>query len=132
MRTIAIITCAAFSCAAQGAALDLQHEIDAAAERGGGTVCVPVGEHEVKPFVLKQPCEEGLTLIGSLTPTRSANKNLSRKGSLDVNFLLQTIEGTKLFSVSTDSTGFFGVQMPDFNADAPSVMTVTNHKDKRI
>ena len=86
----------------------------------------------VEPFVLKQPCEEGLTLIGSLTPTRTANKSLAREGSLDINFLMQTIESTKMFSVSTDSTGFFGVQMPDFNADAPCIMTVTNRKDKRV
>jgi polygalacturonase len=46
----ALVACAG---AAQGAALDLQREIDAAAERGGGTVCVPVGEYEVKPFELK-------------------------------------------------------------------------------
>lgn len=45
-----VVACAS---AAHGAALDLQSEIDAAAERGGGTVCVPVGEHEVKPFELK-------------------------------------------------------------------------------
>lgn len=38
---------------AQGAMLDLQPQIDAAAARGGGTVCVPVGEHETKPFELK-------------------------------------------------------------------------------
>ena len=39
--------------AAAGATLDLQREIDAAAEKGGGVVLVPVGEHEVKPFELK-------------------------------------------------------------------------------
>ena len=42
-----------FSCAAQGAMLDLQPQIDAAAAKGGGTVCVPPGEHEVMPFELK-------------------------------------------------------------------------------
>ncbi|MBP5628869.1 MAG: hypothetical protein J6X27_03395 [Bacteroidaceae bacterium] len=86
----------------------------------------------VEPFVLKQPCEEGLTLIGSLTPTRTANKNLAREGSLDINFLMQTINGTKMFDIPTDSTGYFAVQLPDFNGDATSIMTVTNRKDKRV
>ena len=36
-----------------GVTLALQPQIDAAAARGGGTVCVPVGEHEVKPFELR-------------------------------------------------------------------------------
>jgi len=80
MRTIAIITCAAFSCAAQGAALDLQREIDAAAERGGGTVCVPVGEHEVKPFVLKSNVTlefaEGATIFAS---TNAADYAMDRE-----------------------------------------------------
>lgn len=86
----------------------------------------------VEPFVLKQPCEEGLTLIGTLSSTHAARKNLAREGSLDVNFLMQTLEGTRMFDVPTDSTGYFAVQLPDFNGDAPSIMTVTNHKDKRI
>ena len=37
----------------QGAMLDLQREIDAAAERGGGIVRIAPGDHETKPFVLK-------------------------------------------------------------------------------
>lgn len=86
----------------------------------------------VEPFVLKQPCEEGLTLIGNLTPTRAANKNLARDGNLDINFLMQTINGTKMFDIPTDSTGYFAVQLPDFNGDATSIMTVTNRKDKRV
>ena len=36
-----------------GAGMDLQREIDAAAERGGGIVRVAAGEREVRPFVLK-------------------------------------------------------------------------------
>lgn len=85
-----------------------------------------------EPFVLKQPCEEGLTLIGNLRSTYAAEKNLAREGSLDINFLMQTIEGTKIFDVPTDSTGYFAVQLPEFNGDAPSIMTVTNKKDKRV
>ena len=38
---------------AQGAMLDLQPQIDAAAARGGGVVRVEPGEHETKPFELK-------------------------------------------------------------------------------
>ena len=86
----------------------------------------------VEPFVLKQPCEEGLTLIGNLSATRAAGKNLARDGSLDINFLMQTINGTKMFDIPTDSTGYFAVQLPNFYGDAPSVMTVTNSKDKRV
>lgn len=48
-----IAAACAYANGAFGAMLDLQREIDAAAERGGGTVCVPAGEHEVKPFELK-------------------------------------------------------------------------------
>ena len=44
-------------CAARGAVagtpFDLQSEIDAAAERGGGVVRIAPGDHETKPFVLK-------------------------------------------------------------------------------
>ena len=53
MKTKAIIVGAIFSCAAQGAMLDLQPQIDAAAAKGGGVVCVEPGEHETKPFELK-------------------------------------------------------------------------------
>lgn len=86
----------------------------------------------VEPFVLKQPCEDGLTMIGYVRSTHAAEKSLAKEGSLDINFLMQTIEGTKLFSVQTDSTGYFATQFPDFNGDAASVMTVTNKKDKRV
>ena len=86
----------------------------------------------VEPFQLKQPAEDGLTLIGTLSSTKAAEHSLEREGSLDVNFLMQTINGTKVFSVQTDSTGRFAVQLPDFNDDAPTVMTVTNNKDKRV
>ena len=48
-----VVACVAFSGIAQSAMLDLQPQIDAAAARGGGTVCVPVGEHETKPFELR-------------------------------------------------------------------------------
>ena len=53
MKTKAIIVGAIFSCAAQGAMLDLQPQIDAAAAKGGGVVRVEPGEHETKPFELK-------------------------------------------------------------------------------
>lgn len=86
----------------------------------------------VEPLQVQHPCELGLTLIGNLTTTRAANKYLQREGSLDVNFLIQSLEGTKIFDMQTDSTGYFAVQMPDFNGDAPCVMTVTNNKDKRV
>jgi len=49
MKTKAIIVGAIFSCAAQGAMLDLQPQIDAAAAKGGGVVRVEPGEHETKP-----------------------------------------------------------------------------------
>ena len=66
---VAIIACVVFSCVTQGAALDLQREIDAAAERGGGTVRVPAGEYEVKPFALKSnvtlELAEGARLLAS-------------------------------------------------------------------
>lgn len=86
----------------------------------------------VKPLEPSQPFEAGLTLIGQLTDTHAARNNLKQQGSLDVNFLMQTLNGTKIFDVQTDSTGYFAVQMPDFNGDAPSIMSVTNHKDKRV
>ena len=86
----------------------------------------------VEPFQLKQPVEDGLTLIGTLSSTKAAEHSLEREGSLDVNFLMQTINGTRIFSVQTDSIGRFAVQLPDFNDDAPTVMTVTNNKDKRV
>lgn len=86
----------------------------------------------VEPFQLKQPAEDGLTLIGTLSSTKAAERSLEREGSLDVNFLMQTINGTRIFDVQTDSTGYFAVQLPDFNDDAPTVMTVTNNKDKRV
>ena len=47
---------AVFACsfgAGAGVQLDVQREIDAAAAKGGGTVRIPAGEHEVRPFVLK-------------------------------------------------------------------------------
>ena len=86
----------------------------------------------VKPFEPNQPFEAGLTLIGQLADTHAASKNLKLQGSLDINFLMQTLNGTRIFNVQTDDKGYFAVQMPDFNGDAPSVMTVTNKKDKRI
>lgn len=49
--------------------LDIQREIDSAAERGGGTVRVPSGEWEVKPFVLKSNITleftEGVRILAS-------------------------------------------------------------------
>jgi polygalacturonase len=49
--------------------LDIQREIDSAAERGGGTVRVPPGEWEVKPFVLKSNITleftEGVRILAS-------------------------------------------------------------------
>lgn len=86
----------------------------------------------VKPFEPKQPFEEGLTLIGTLTNTQAARSNLKKQGTLDINFLLNTMEGMKFFDVQTDEQGYFAVQMPDFHNDAPAVMTVTNGKDKRV
>ena len=86
----------------------------------------------VEPFHLKQPAEDGLTLIGTLSSTKAAEHRLEREGSLDVNFLMQTINGTRIFDVQTDSSGYFAVQLPDFNDDAPTVMTVTDKRDKRV
>ena len=49
--------------------LDIQREIDSAAERGGGTVRVPPGEWEGKPFVLKSNITleftEGVRILAS-------------------------------------------------------------------
>lgn len=49
--------------------LDIQREIDSAAERGGGTVRVPSGEWEMKPFVLKSNITleftEGVRILAS-------------------------------------------------------------------
>ena len=47
------LACAGLSGVAQGAALDLQSQIDAAAAKGGGVVRVAPGAHETKPFVMK-------------------------------------------------------------------------------
>ena len=65
--------CWIYSLAAQAAEktaeLDLQAQIDAAAARGGGTVRVPAGVYEVKPFVLKSNTTlefaEGAMLLAS-------------------------------------------------------------------
>lgn len=52
-----------------GTPLDVQREIDAASANGGGTVRVPRGDHEVKPFVLKSnvtlALDEGARLLAS-------------------------------------------------------------------
>ena len=48
-----VALCAARIAFAADGMLDLQAQIDAAAARGGGTVLVPPGEHETKPFVLR-------------------------------------------------------------------------------
>lgn len=69
MKTKAIIVGAIFSCAAQGAMLDLQPQIDAAAAKGGGVVRVEPGEHETKPFELKSnvtlELANGATILAS-------------------------------------------------------------------
>jgi len=52
-----------------GMAYDLQSEIDAAADRGGGEVVVKAGERETRPFALKSNVtlrlEEGAVLLAS-------------------------------------------------------------------
>lgn len=53
MKLAAIVACTLFSAVASGTIRDLQPQIDAASAAGGGTVRVPAGRHEVKPFVLK-------------------------------------------------------------------------------
>ena len=57
------------SLACGAAVLDVQREIDAVAERGGGVVRVAAGEHEARPFVLRSnvtlELAEGAVLLAS-------------------------------------------------------------------
>lgn len=84
------------------------------------------------PFILKQPVEDGLLLLGSINATRDAVKNLEKEHSLDLNFLLNTTNGMRTFSAQTQPDGSFAIRLPDFYEDAPAVITVTNDKDRRI
>lgn len=86
----------------------------------------------VEPFFLKQPVEDGLLLLGSMNATRDAVKNLKKEHSLDLNFLMNTIDGSRFFSAQTQPDGSFAIRLPDFYEDAPSIITVTNDKDRRI
>ena len=85
-----------------------------------------------EPLQLKQPVENGLLLFGDVTKT-AAVKNILKKGeTLSVNFLLNTAEGTKVYSANTDNNGRYALELPEFYGDAPSIITVTNNKDKRV
>lgn len=86
----------------------------------------------VEPFFVKQPVEDGLMLLGSMYPTKDAVKNLQKEHSLDLNFLMNTTKGSRFFSVQTQGDGSFAIRLPDFYEDAPSIITVTNDKDRRV
>ena len=83
-------------------------------------------------FRLRQPAEDGLLLLGSMNATRDAVKNLQKEHSLDLNFVLNTTSGTRFFAAQTQKDGSFAIRLPDFYEDAPSIITVTNDKDRRV
>lgn len=86
----------------------------------------------VERLVVTQPIEDGLLLFGNVTETNAAQNALEKYGSLSVNFLLNTSIGSKAFSVNTDKKGNYAVALPKFYGDAPSIITVTDKKDKRV
>lgn len=86
----------------------------------------------VNVFHLRQPVEDGLMLLGSMNATRDAVKNLQKEHSLDLNFLMNTTKGSRFFSVKTQQDGSFAIRLPDFYEDAPTIVTVTNDKDRRV
>ena len=83
-------------------------------------------------FQLKQPTEDGLLLFGKVRNTKDIRTALNKYGSVSVNFMLNTEQGTRLHTVGTDPQGRYALQLPDFYGDAPSVITVTNKKDRRL
>lgn len=85
-----------------------------------------------EPLQVKHPIEDGLLLFGDVTETFAAKNALKKYGDLSVNFLLNTDSGSRAFSVNTDDKGNYALKLPEFYGDAPSVITVTDRKDKRV
>lgn len=67
--TFAAICADGAICVATDGIIDLQPQIDAVSAKGGGTICVSAGEHEVRPFVLRSnvtlELAEGAALLAS-------------------------------------------------------------------
>ena len=86
----------------------------------------------VKPFELKQPMEDGLLFFGNVTDTQAAGSNLAKDNGLNLNFLITQGGKAKTYDAKTKPDGTFALRLPDFWGDCPSVITITNAKDKRV
>lgn len=86
----------------------------------------------VDSFEVKQPMEDGLLFFGNVTSANASEKTLLRDQKLNMNFLLTQGARAKVFTATTKPDGTFALRLPDFYGDLPSVITVTDAKDKRI
>lgn len=85
----------------------------------------------ITPFELKQPVEEGLLFLGKLKDLEKKTKKGKSVDPLNVNFLINTDRGPKVFSEKSGSDGTLAYMLPDFYGDAGTVITTTDSQDKR-
>jgi len=86
----------------------------------------------IDTFELKQPMEDGLLLFGSLTNTNAAEKALEKTQGLNLNFMMTQNGKASPFTVKTEADGSFALKLRNFYGDCPTVITITDDKDKRI